>query len=173
MTTCHWRGRYDLDATQLQCVLHHCRHPHLEPGSHPPPPAANALLLSNRTDWDVPFHSSISYHCAPGQFFEDDSQVEPAAWSLAVVCREEGQYDTPVRLGKLWPNCTRTVLCPRPPEPPLNGSTSWTGELGFNTSVTFTCEDGSQFDTDNDGEGDQISVRSVMIWARGSARQCA
>ena len=33
VTTCHWRGRYDMDATQLECVLHHCRHPHNEPGT--------------------------------------------------------------------------------------------------------------------------------------------
>ena len=130
------------------------------PGSHPAPPPANNLLLANRSDWDVPFSSEISYHCAPGQFFEDDTKVEPTDQSLAVVCLEVGEYDTPVRQNKVWPNCTSTVLCPNPPQPPVNGTSSWDGELTFNTSITFTCQDGRQFDTDNDGQGDQISVRS-------------
>ena len=137
-----------------------------EPGSHPAPPAANQLLLTTRTDWDVAFSSHVTYQCGPGQYFEDDSQVEPSARSLDVVCLEVAEYNTPVRQNRLWPNCTTTVLCPRPPQAPVNGTSSWSGELTFNTSITFTCQDGRQFDTDTDGQGDQLSVRSVARSAR-------
>ena len=57
--------------TNLVCVIHHCRHPHDEPGSHQPPPVANSLLLKERTNWDVNFWSNIQYECPDGQYFEN------------------------------------------------------------------------------------------------------
>ena len=64
---------------------------------------------------------------------------------------------------KLWPNCTPTVLCPPPPPAPLNGSVTWRApaeeeQRTFNTSLDYHCQDGQQFDTDNDGVGDELSV---------------
>ena len=168
-TTCHWRGSYDMDGTQLVCVIHHCRHPHNDPGLHQPPPPENNLLLTNLQDWNVPFSSSVTYHCAPGEWFEDDSRVEPGEASLDVPCLSVGEYNTPPRQGRLWPNCTSTVLCPPPPPPPVNGSRAWVlpaqeDQQTFNTSLEFRCEDGQQFDTDNDGLGDQLTfnIRQVL-----------
>ena len=162
-TTCHWRKSYDMDGSKLECVIHHCRHPHLDPGHHQPPPTDNHLLLRELSDWNVPFNSHVTYHCAPGEYFEDDSRVEPGESEVGVPCLNSGEYSTPPSQGRLWPNCTPTVFCPTPPPAPVNGSVTWRPpaeeeQRTFNTSLDYHCEDGQQFDTDNDGAGDELSV---------------
>ena len=162
-TRCHWRKSYPLDGSNLVCDVHHCRHPHNDPGSHQPPAAANKISLVERTDWDVAFESDIVYKCQQGTYIEND-EVDPTQTEISVTCLTGlGEYNTPVRTGGLWPNCTDTVRCGQPPQPPLNGSREWISpatelEETYDTKVTYHCQDGSQFDTDGDGLGDQISI---------------
>ena len=49
---CHWRKTYPLDGSDLLCVIHHCRHPHDEPGRHDPPSPDLQLDLECGPDLD-------------------------------------------------------------------------------------------------------------------------
>ena len=73
-------------------------------------------------------------------FFEN-AELDPTQHRLEVGCLDTvGEYNTPVRQGDPWPNCTQTgehlviifcfiintaVLCGAPPEPTVNGSRVW------------------------------------------------
>ena len=73
-------------------------------------------------------------------FFEN-AELDPTQYMIEVGCLDTvGEYNTPVRQGDLWPNCTQTgedgiilklffmniaVLCGAPPEPTVNGSRVW------------------------------------------------
>ena len=151
--------------SSLSCVLTYCRHPHDEPGSHPAPPAEHSLSLVQASNWSVPLGEAVTYQCTGNdQYFESD-EVDPSVTSLSVECLAgSGEYNTPVRQGTTWPNCTSTVLCDDPPQPPLNGTSSWTSERTYDTTVSYLCEDGSQFDTDSDGVGDTVSVSVRCQW---------
>ena len=107
---CHWRKTYPLDGSDLLCVIHHCRHPHDDLGSHDPPNPNLQLNLKSRTNWDVPFNSFITYECQTGTHIERD-EPSPTLDSIEVKCVENsGVYETPAQ----WPNCTATVLCGQP-----------------------------------------------------------
>ena len=162
--SCQWSSNYSVSPADLECVLSFCRHPHLEPGSHQPPPAEHGLSLQPSTNWTIPFGSSVTYSCARYHYFESN-QTEPSETSLEVECLAGvGEYDTPVRQGGRWPNCTSTVLCGPPPLPPLNGTISWNSAETYSTVAAYLCQDGSQFDTDGDGAGDAVSVSSRCQW---------
>ena len=45
---CEWRKSYPVDGRDLVCVIHHCRHPHDEPGKHQPPDPQLQLNLRQR-----------------------------------------------------------------------------------------------------------------------------
>ena len=169
-TRCLWKKIYgDSDMTDLVCQMHHCRHPHDEPGSHQPPPTDHHLKLKSRSNWDVDFGTSITYECETGMHFEND-EIDPTQDNIDVECiNEVGEYNTPVRNGNVWPNCTETVLCGKPPDPPINGTRTWMSPASedqetYNTHIVYTCQDGSQFDTDNDGRGDSVSVEIRCQW---------
>ena len=163
--SCEWSSNYSVSPAELECVLSSCRHPHLEPGGHLPPPADHGLSLRPSSNWTVPFGASVTYSCAGrGQYFESN-QTDPVEYSVSVECLEGvGEYNTPVRQGQAWPNCTSTVLCGPPPLPPLNGTISWSSEETYNTVASYLCQDGEQFDTDGDGAGDSVSVSSRCQW---------
>ena len=109
-TKCEWRKTYPLDGSDLLCVIHHCRHPHDDLGSHDPPNPNLQLNLKSRTNWDVPFNSFITYECQTGTHIERD-EPSPTLDSIEVKCVENsGVYETPAQ----WPNCTATVLCGQP-----------------------------------------------------------
>ena len=73
-------------------------------------------------------------------FFEN-AELDPTQHRIEVGCLDTvGEYNTPVRQGDPWPNCTQTgedgiiiycfymntaVLCGAPPEPTVNGSRVW------------------------------------------------
>ena len=162
-TRCHWRKTYPLDGTNLVCEIHHCRHPHDDPGKHEAPPVENKINLVERNDWDVAFGSSVIYRCASNTHIENE-EVDPTQTEISVSCVDQvGEYNTPVKAGGVWPNCTETVLCGQPPPPPVNGTREWISpgqelQESYNTEVTYYCQDGSQFDTDGDGEGDEVSL---------------
>ena len=162
--SCQWSTNYSVSPGDLECVLSFCRHPHLEPGSHPPPPADHGLTLLPSTNWTIPFGSSVTYSCGRSQYFESN-QSWPAQNSVEVECLAGlGEYNTPVRRGLAWPNCTSTVLCGPPPLPPLNGTISWNSLETYGTVAAYHCQDGSQFDTNSDGVGDSVSVWSRCQW---------
>ena len=68
-----------VDGTDLVCVIHHCMHPHNDPGSHEPPPAENQLTLSSfgifNDNWYHAFGESVTYQCDPGTWVEDSGDV--------------------------------------------------------------------------------------------------
>ena len=167
-TQCKWRKSFTLDGTSLECIMHHCRHPHEDPGHHDPPPDDHQLNLVDRANWTVPFKTKISYECDKGTFFED-SETDPKYRSLEVECIEDlGVYNTPVRRQLKWPNCTETVRCGQPPEIPVNGTITWLNGTEFqdtyNTYVKYHCQDGSQFDINQRGVGESVSVVTRCQW---------
>ena len=168
-TMCEWRKSYPLDGTSLECVIHHCRHPHDEPGSHPVPPPEYQIHLEELTNWTIPFGENVVYRCEDNTFIEND-EVDPTKTSIEVECITDiGEYDTPVRQGINWPNCTETVSCGKPPELPVNGTRIWISpavedQETYDTNITYFCQDGSQFDTNYDGVGDSISVTIRCLW---------
>ena len=166
---CQWRQSYSVDGTNLECIIHHCRHPHDEPGSHPAPGAEYQIILKDEASWDIAFGESVRYECEEGTWIENE-EVDPTKDFLDVECLTDiGEYNTPVRQGDSWPNCTQTVVCGIPPDPPVNGSRIWLygaeeNQMTYNTSVLYHCENGSQFDTDNDGLGDSVTVTIRCQW---------
>jgi hypothetical protein len=71
------------------------------------------------------------------------------------------------------------VLCGQPPDLPrngiINGTSGWDGSITwlygrpdlqdtYNTWVEYRCANGSQFDTDDDGKGDKVFLRSRCQW---------
>ena len=161
---CEWRKTFPVDGTDLVCVIHHCRHPHDDDGKHEPPDPALQLSLASRTSWDVEFNTNITYNCEPGTWIER-AEPSPTQNSLDVWCVEnEGVYDIPAS----WPNCTETVVCGQPPQPPVNGSRLWLagsdGDDRYDSRVMYQCQHGSQFDTDGDGLGDRVSIDIRCQW---------
>ena len=168
-TRCQWRQTFPLDGTKLQCEIHHCRHPHNDPGSHSPPGAEYDIVLVDRSNWTIPFGVSIVYECAPNTHIENN-EISPSQTSLSVECLANlGVYDTPVRQGGNWPNCTETVVCGQPPELPVNVTRVWLSpaldlQETYDTYVTYSCPDGSQFDINDDGVGDNVTVTLRCQW---------
>ena len=166
---CQWRKVYNKTMTDLICEIHHCRHPHDEPGSHDPPSPENNLILTEDFGYNIQFGEQIKYECPPGMYFEND-EIDPTQTRIDVECLDAvGEYNTPIRQGHSWPNCTKTVLCGKPPDPPTNGTRTWISPASedqetYNTHIVYTCQDGSQFDTDNDGRGDSVSVEIRCQW---------
>ena len=62
-TRCMWRKAYTLDGTNLECVIHHCRHPHDDPGSHSAPAPEYQIVLKDEADWDIAFGDNVRYEC--------------------------------------------------------------------------------------------------------------
>ena len=170
-TKCEWRKTYPLDGSDLVCIIHHCRHPHIDPGSHDLPPAENQIYLVNQANWDVAFGSTIKYRCADNTFIENNLH-DKGPREIDVTCiANEGVYNTPLLQGNSWPNCTETVACGQPPQPPVNGTRTWLSpalvyQETYNTRVEYSCQDGSQFDTDGDGVGDQVKITTRCLWSK-------
>ena len=169
---CLWRKSFQLDGTTFECKLHHCSHPHNHPGSHPPPPPQYNISLVPQSNWDTAFTTGyVRYRCDANTFIEnqedDPTQTEIKVYCINVI----GEYNTPVRQGSTWPNCTNTVLCGQPPDPPVNGSITWLSpsqelDESYNTMVVYHCQDGSQFDTDGDGYGDSVNITIRCLWSK-------
>ena len=163
--TCHWRKSYPLDGSALECVMHHCGHPHDHPGAHLPPPLENNLTLVTPAlwgthYWHTSFKNTITYKCDANTHIEN-TEADPTVTEYTVECDPSGVYNTPARADQVWPNCTETVRCGQPPGKPTNGSIN--GVFGmdgtiawkspatdlqdtYNTSVKYTCAKGSQFE---------------------------
>ena len=126
VSTCKWRKLYDVYATQLECIIHHCGHPNVGDGSHPHPPTDNYINLintnieTNFTSSYVSFGTDVMYKCASSYFIEN-SEIDPTKTNITVKCLTSGTYDIPT----VWPNCTKTVSCGTPPAKPDNGRISW------------------------------------------------
>ena len=181
VSMCEWRKVYDLDGTNLECKIHHCRHPHDEPGSHLAPEAKYQLHLKNVSNWDIPFGTSIRYECEAGTKIENE-EIDPTETYIDVECLTGvGEYNIPEKVGdawpskwlvsngNIWPNCTETVICGLPPDPPVNGSRIWIlpaveNQETYDTHITYQCQNGSQFDTDGDGKGDVLTVTIRCQW---------
>ena len=166
---CLWRKSYQLDGTNFECVIHHCSHPHDDPGNHPPPPQEYNISLVDG-NFEVPFTTGyVIYRCDANTFIENE-EIDPTQTEIKVYCVDAiGEYNTPVKQGSSWPNCTETVLCGQPPDPPTNGSITWFSpatelEDTYDTELMYHCQNGSQFDTDGDGDGDSINVTIRCQW---------
>ena len=122
ISTCHWRQTYDILGPSLVCEIHHCAHPHNDDGAHPPPPPQNNISLVESTEVlasHVPFGEKVMYKCDDNTFIEN-TERDPTKNNITVTCNDFGMYDVPD-----WPNCTETVTCGPPPQPPINGSIIW------------------------------------------------
>ena len=168
---CHWRKTYPIDGTDLVCVIHHCMHPHDDPGKHDPPPTQNHISLVSQSSWTVQFGDYVVYECDSNHFIEND-EADPTQTKINVTCiQDQGVYNTPVKQGKTWPNCTETVVCGQPPDPAVNVTRTWLwgaadNQETYNTYVKYRCQDGSQFDTDADGVGDSVEVTIRCLWKK-------
>ena len=160
---CQWRQTYSLDGSKFVCSIHHCRHPFSEPGGFEEPPKENNLNLVERTNWDVAFETIITFKCDDGMHIENE-EIDPSISQYGVKCIDMlGEYDTPMRNSKLWPNCTQTVLCGAPPQLPINGSIEWlspakVNQQTYDTSIRYYCQKGSQFDT-TEGVKRHVDIR--------------
>ena len=167
---CLWNKTLSTMPSDLECVLTFCSHPHTGPGSHAPPPSENNLHLDVNFDVSIRLGENVTYKCNEGMFFENDTIFHPMKTEMQVECIEGvGEYNTPVIAGGQWPNCTATVNCGPPPEPPVNGTRSWMnaameGKDSYNTSIQYTCEHGSKFDTNDDGVGESDAVAIQCLW---------
>ena len=162
-TQCQWNKNFTRDATNLVCKMHHCAHPHDDPGYHDAPALENNITLVDR-DWVVDFGDFIMYQCDSGTLIEND-ELDPTETNIKVECIPDlGEYDTP----DMWPNCTQTVNCGQPPAIPPNGSINWLNGTEYDDTydnyVRYACVNGSQFDTDDDGDGDNITVQTRCQW---------
>ena len=184
--TCQWDRTYTINSTGLECLVHHCAHPHDHPGKHEPPLSENKLALSTPNGWDldswhISFEDSIKYTCPANHYFElpDPVELKPTQNLLKVKCLDSGEYEVPARLGKSWPNCTDTILCGQPPAKPsnniINGKAEFDGyqtwlkgasnlQDTYNTHVKYSCANGSKFDNSSDGAGDTLSLTSRCQW---------
>ena len=195
MAECQWDETYTVLPSELQCVLSHCSHPHNYPhGSHDPPPQENNLELDspddhfNTTVWRVSFGSKIRYKCSGTKHFEHPlpTEIDPTQDTLDVECLPSGTYSTPLVQGRAWPNCTQTVRCGPPPSHPTNGmvngreghdgSIAWMygapeDSDTYNTTVEYSCTNGSQFDTNGDGQGNSATIQSRCQWDKSWSQQ--
>ena len=184
---CQWKKTYPVDGTNLTCEIHHCAHPHAQPGRHEPPPAGHDISLVvpdgwTEDGWRVAFKENITYKCDGDTFIEtsDPVELDPTKDKIEVECKNSlGVYDTPVLRGESWPNCTKTINCGPPPTKPTNGFINavqgfdgyitWLngappGRDTYSTTVEYKCAQGSQFDQDGDGLGETISMTSRCRW---------
>ena len=174
LNPCHWRGTFPLDGTTFACVIHHCSHPHDDPGHHPPPPPQYNISLVHRSLFEVAFNDYVTYRCDANTFIEND-KIDHGDTDLEVQCIDIiGEYNTPIKQGDLWPNCTETVICGQPPEPPINGTITWLDtavefQETYDTFVMYHCQNGSQFDTNNDGKGDSVNITIRCQWNKAWA----
>ena len=69
-------------------------------------------------NWDMAFGDHVRYECEDGTWIENE-EIDPTKDFIDVECLADvGEYNTPVRQGNSWPNCTETVVCGVPPAPP-------------------------------------------------------
>ena len=122
--TCNWYNQFNITPRDLVCIIDHCGHPHQGIGSHLPPPTENALTLieTNFTKaHNVPLGHIVTYKCKPNAYFENE-EIDPTMTNASIKCLESnGTYQVPDK----WPNCTATVSCGKPIDPPINGSIVW------------------------------------------------
>lgn len=126
VSNCKWRKFYDVNITQLECIIHHCGHPNVGDGSHPHPPTNNYINLintnleTNFTSSYVSFGTDVMYKCASSYFIEN-LEIDPTKTNITVKCLTSGTYEIPT----VWPNCTKTVSCGPPPAKPDGGRITW------------------------------------------------
>ena len=91
---------------------------------------------------------------------------EKASSSSIIHCGSAGEFLYPSD----WAQCSETVHCGQPPGKTENGTRTWLKSDEFtnsySTEVVYTCVDGSQFDTDNDGVGDTTGITLSCLWSK-------
>ena len=55
-----------------------------------------------------------------GHFIENN-EIDPTKTEHSIRCLPDGVYQLP----SIWPNCTETVSCGTPINPPENGTITW------------------------------------------------
>ena len=137
--------------------------------------------LWNVNNWRLNFGSKIKYRCTGTKHFElpEPMESDPTWDELEVECLNTGVYNTPILESKVWPNCTETVACgqplPHPVDGRVNGTNGHDGSIAwlhgvsmntetYNTTVQFSCAEGSKFDTNNDGSGDTLTIETRCLW---------
>ena len=94
-------------------------------------------MVSNYDGTPVDFYNTSSYSCDTDTvYFESDRDQD--LWNL--TCLDDGSWEEPI-----WPRCLESVNCTEPPERPLTGTWSWSGDYSFSTQVIYTCGPYGQF----------------------------
>ena len=118
--------------------------------------------------WDnqyINMGSDFTYKCNSNHALEGNvNNRSDADNSIQVRCNSSGELEYP----SPWPQCYDRVTCGSPPETPINGSRVWIqkseGDTLYEAKINYTCKMGSQFDKNNDGFGDSLSVQTECLW---------
>ncbi len=68
--------------------------------------------------WNL--HSILFFTFKAGHFIENN-EIDPTKTEHSIRCLPDGVY----QLSATWPNCTQTVSCGPPINPPENGTITW------------------------------------------------
>ena len=159
-STCLWYSNYSVSPSQLECILSYCDAPTEDP---------NTSGKNYDFHWDgelVPLEADIVYPCKADMKIEDKAETKEAASNISIVrCSSSGDFLYP----SVWAQCSHIVDCGQPPHKTQNGIRTWQGSEfkdNYGTQVEYSCENGSQFDTDNDGFGDSLQLTVSCLWSK-------
>ena len=156
---CLWYKNYSVLPSELECILTYCDNATEEPNDN----GANYNFT-----WDgevILLNSDVVYPCQDYMMIENDTYYRYDASNTSIVhCASDGFLKYPT----VWPQCSLYTYCGQPPEPPVGGSRLWlTGDEGDDysgTEVIYRCINGSEFDTNNDGDGNSFDITISCRW---------
>ena len=129
------------------------------------------LYVNNTLDCPVvPFNTTISYMCQPDTRIQNETATkEEADDGTTITCSANGTF----LVAADWPPvCVNHTVCEAPPERDdmlvVNTTMfeeSW-GENSYNSSVTYTCINGSLFDVDGDEVGETQFITLECLWSK-------
>ena len=156
-TECLWKKSWSPSVPS--CKVTHC----LEPAT------PNSSLNVNFS-WDeelVPIGNSYTYYCYSDMAIESFTNKKSEALNyFNVNCDPSGEYEYPLN----WPQCSATIQCISLPNATIDGTRVWVksadGDKSYESKVEYFCTRGSQFDTDEDGFGDSLSIVNECLWKK-------
>ena len=132
------------------------------------PMAPNTTMNFNFT-WDgelVAIDQEIKFSCNDNMRLEENiARKEDASDHVMVLCGNNSEFIYPDE----WPQCSKDINCGPPVTPPANVSRTWLKgrsepDSTYKTFIEYNCEDGSKFDTDEDGIGETDSLKDKCNW---------